>query len=132
MGTSTDAILAFGLDLGEELPDTLTQLDPESEEDYFDFDGWIWRRAGVKDAEYKVRSKAVKAFPFDLITHCSYDYPMYFLAARGTEQRARRGYPSEALMIEATPEQVQAMRDFCAEFGIEWREPSWQIFSLWG
>lgn len=133
MGTSANAILAFGFDLGEELPEALTHIDPEDDDaDGWEFDQWIVERLGLADQDYDVRRSAVQAFPFDLITHCSYDYPMYFLAARGTEQVARRGYPTAVAMKEATPEQVQAMRDFCAEFGIEWSEPQWQIFSLWG
>lgn len=130
MGVSTNAILAFGFDLGDELPEALTQMDEDADESW-EFEAWLESRLGVANDDYKVRRAAVEAFPFDLVTHCSYDYPMYFLAARGTEQTARRGYPEPVTMKEATPEQVQAMRDFCAEFEIEWKEPKWQIFSLW-
>lgn len=130
MGVSTDAILAFGFDLGDELPDALIRMDEDADESW-EFEAWLESRLGVTDDDYKVRRAAVQAFPFDLITHCSYDYPMYFLAARGTEQKARRGYPEPVAMKETTPEQVQAMRDFCTEFQIEWKEPKWHIFSLW-
>jgi hypothetical protein len=131
MGTSTDAILAFGFDLGEELPEALTQMDEDADEAW-DFEAWLEDRLGLTDKEYKERRAAIDAFPFDLVIHCSYDYPMYFLAARGTEQTAKRGYPEAVAMKEATPEQAHAMRNFCEEFGIEWSEPKWHIFSLWG
>jgi hypothetical protein len=112
MGVSTGAILAFGIDLGagDDLPESLADVEDGLEE-------WLY---GQKD------------LPFEAITHCSYDYPMYFLAAKGTQVRANRGHPSVAQMTQATPEQIEAMRAFCEQHGLEWKEPSWQIFRLWG
>jgi hypothetical protein len=131
MGGSTDAIIAFGFDLGEELPESLMTDADDGES--FDWWNWLDIYLGLGEEEnYNVRSNARKSFPVEFITHCSYDYPMYFLAARGTKQVATRGHPTEVKMAEETPEQIQAMRDFCSKFGIQWREPSWQIFSLWG
>lgn len=139
MGTSTDAILAFGFDLGEELPESLEAAEDEG----FDFDEWLaaklglpeWRE-GMTDDErtthYATKRAAIEAFPVDLITHCSYDCPMYFLAVRGTETSARRGYPQEVATPEIDPEKLSALRAFCEQNNIEWSEPKWQIFSLWG
>lgn len=131
MGVSTDAIVAFGFNLGEELPESLLAT-LDADEESWDFEYWVAARLGVADLEWPERRKAVDAFPFEIITHCSYDYPMYFLAASDTTQRARRGYPEALAMKEASPEQVQAMRDFCGEFEIEWEDPRWHLFSLWG
>jgi len=66
------------------------------------------------------------------VTHCSYDYPMHFLALRGTKTRAARGYPQAVTAEAPSPEQIAAMRQFCEQYGIEWHEPAWHIFSLWG
>lgn len=138
MGTSTDAILAFGFDLGEELPEALTAM-PEDEDDSWEFEAWAAARAGLEpwsesrpDDYWERRRAAIAATPYDLITHYSYDYPMYFLAARGTEVRAYRGTPKEIDTPEIPSATIDAMRAFCAEFGIEWQEPRWHIFSLWG
>lgn len=143
MGTSTNAILAFGFDLGEELPEAFQDSDGDG--DNFDFDEWLNKKAGaiypvdhagIKSPEYQAYSTACKAAraasPVDFITHCSYDYPMYFLAVPGTQTTARRGYPETVGTPDVPPEAVAAMRKFCDEHSIEWQEPSWHIFSLWG
>ncbi len=40
MGVSTNAILAFGINLGEDLPDAFTADEGES----FDFEEWLQKR----------------------------------------------------------------------------------------
>lgn len=142
MGVSTDAILAFGFDLGEELPEAFSS---DSSDASFEFDEWLQVRAGavypeghpgIDSVEYRTYSDACKAAldacPVDLITHCSYDSPMRFLAIRGTHKRANRGYPVAITTPEIPPDAVAAMKAFCDEHGIEWQEPQWHIFSLWG
>ncbi len=143
MGVSTDAILAFGFNLGEELPEAFQDDDGDSAG--FEFDEWLNQKAGVvypegnagiKSPEYRAYSDACKAVkaasPVDFITHCSYDCPMYFLALRGSNSTARRGYPVAVTTPVPTAERVAAMRSFCDQHGIKWQEPSWHIFSLWG
>lgn len=150
MGVSTNAILAFGFDLGEDLPEALVLAgseDPDEGDDErgsFDFETWVKRnRCDAKEPDHGDYSRdwpeyweacrqAVRAVPFDLIAHCSYDFPMRFLAARGTQATAHRGSPEPVTFAEATPEQVAAMRAFCGEYGIEWQEPRWHIFSMRG
>lgn len=149
VGVSTNAILAFGFDLGVEGAEELAELfmpgvDTEEDES-FEFDEWIATQAGVvypeehsgidspefEDYSTK-REAAIAACPVEVITHCSYDYPMYFLALRGTKISASRGYPVAITTPTPTAEQIAAMRAFCEQHGIEWQEPSWHIFSLWG
>ena len=134
MGVSTDAIVAFGFNLGEEWPDGLKINDDD--EDSTDFEDWIAEHLGLGDWQaegyWERKREAVAAFPVDIITHCSYDYPEYFIAVRGTEQRARRGYPEKLEVPEVGRAKIEAMREFCEKHGIEWEEPSWHIFSLWG
>ena len=150
MGTSTNAILAFGFDLGvedtEELPEKMLEDNRDiDEEDGFDFNRVAAKMAGIEQpsvkyegneeawrAYWKKQSDAAKACPIDLITHCSYDCPMYFLAVRGTKIVANRGFPELAVMPPISGDQLQALRDFCARYEIDWQEPAWHIFSLWG
>lgn len=143
MGVSTDAILAFGFDLGEELPESLVGEDGDS--GGFEFEEWLKTKAGIVYPEghagikspaytayYEAGKALVEACPVDLITHCSYDYPMYFLAVRGTEVKAWRGHPKTVTTGPIKQSQLNAMRKFCDDNGIPWQEPQWHIFSLWG
>lgn len=146
MGVSTDAILAYGFDLGEgddgesSWMEKLASEQPQDGDEVaaFEFDEWVGRSFKESDysdfdAYYNARRDAINACPFDLIMHQSYDYPAYFLAVRGTEQRASRGYPSEiSTDKEITLSAVATMRLFCITYGIEWKEPQWHIFSMWG
>lgn len=134
MGVSTDAIVAFGFNLGEEWPEALKIAGED--EDSTDFEDWIADHLGLGDWQqegyWERKREAVKAFPVDLIMHCSYDYPEYFIAVRGTEQRASRGYPVKLDLHEVDSAKVQALREFCDQHGIEWGEPAWHTFSMWG
>lgn len=144
MGTSTDAIIAYGFDLGaeEDLPEHLSALlckhehevEPALAEDHgLNWPAW---QAGGGYAAYEAAQNAVlKQIPIDLIAHCSGEYTMYFLAARGSNQKARRGYPQALEPADLNADKfapaVDAMRAFCDRHGIEWQEPKWHIFSWW-
>jgi hypothetical protein len=54
---------------------------------------------------------------------------MYFLAVRGTSTRASRGYPE---VVNTDSPNYAAMKEFCERYSIQWQEPQWHIFSLWG
>lgn len=136
MTTSTDAILAYGFDLGEDRPEFL--------DGYEDFEDFIVEQARLimpetddyKDPAWKAywqaKREAVAAYPIELITHCSCEYPMYFLAVRGTEIQASRGTPVRLEMnLPPTKEQLRAMQTFCEQRGIEWQMPGWHLFSYW-
>ena len=144
MGVSTDAILAFGFDLGlEDEPPAFLQQEGEDAPS-LDFEEFIQQEAGIQyphgfgygtpeyDAYYQAKKAAIEACPVDLIMHCSHEYPMYFLAVRGTESKAYRGSPTKVEAAPIEPAQVQAMREWCGAHGIEWQEPAWHIFSMWG
>ena len=78
MGTSTDAILCFGIDLGgpdDERGFEPPPYDPENP------DGDNGPADHVGECE--------------LVSHCSHECPMYILAAPGTKVLAYRGYPQE-------------------------------------
>lgn len=139
MGQSTDALIAFGFDLGEDIEDfdVFTSDDEDlGIDEIFDAHigvvpykepGWV-----SHDEDEKIRAAA----PAELIRHCSGDYPMYFLAVPGTKKLARRGYP-EAIdpgHMEVPAEKVSAFLEWCTKHGIEVPEegPHWHLFSDWG
>jgi hypothetical protein len=145
MGQSTNAILAFGINLGAEEDGTIPEalVTACGGEDDFDFEELILADAGLKapghhnydapewDDYWAAKKEAVAAYPVTLEYHCSGEYPMYFLAVNGTVVTARRGYPEVVQPTTVAPQQVQALRDFCERFGIECGEPKWHLFSYW-
>lgn len=144
MGVSTDAIQAFGIDLGalEDFPDSFREAG-EGGDESFDWQEIVTREIGLKRPDHEnykedwpefwaAQRDALAGFPLTLICHCSYDYPMYFLAVNGTETRAYRGTPKPAKRADITAEQIAALREFCQKWGFEWSEPDWCIFSMWG
>lgn len=133
MGVSTNGILVFGIQLPEEeTPDFLEDFDG-------DFDSFLnslsglpkWREEGhdfEKDRAFR------ESFPVDLLSHCSYDYPMFILAVRGTEKTAYRGDPKiiDPSSLVVSPDKIEELRKFCDEYDIEWEEPKWYLCSMWG
>lgn len=130
MGVSTDGILVFGIELGEELPEFL--------EDFYD----IWwdftdSISGVAEDDPKrceKRRDFRDNFPVELVSHCSYEYPMYILAVKGTKITASRGSPKviDPTSLVVSPEKIEKLRKFCEEYRIEWEEPEWYLCSMWG
>jgi hypothetical protein len=146
MGQSTNAILAFGFDLGAEEEDCVPEALRAACDDGdggFDFETLVLADAGLREpnhqdykapewrAYWDAKDAAVKAYPVALEFHCSGEYTMYFLAIQGTVTTARRGYPQVVELASIAPEKEQALRDFCERFGIEWVEPRWTVFSYW-
>ena len=92
MGTSTDGILAFGVDFGDEdcfdetLPEELREILEKTEglEDYLiecsGIGEWSEDFTAEENSEYwDKRQKVIKDAPVEEVTHCSYDYPMTIL-----------------------------------------------------
>ena len=133
MGVSTNGILVFGIQLPEEeKPEFLEEFDG-------DFDTFVDSLSGLpqwgEEGHDFAKDKAFRdSFPVDLVWHCSYDYPMFILTVRGTDETAYRGSPEvidpEKLFV--TLEKIEALRSFCEEYGIEWEEPKWYLCSMWG
>ncbi len=128
MGVSTDAILVFGFEYGEE------GEDPEFLGEHEDLDDFIYAKHGkTYDDPYEERQALVRACPIDLVPHCSDDYPMHIIAIRDTETRARRGYAEvinpQSLVI--SEDKIAAARKWCEGHGIEWQEPKWLLCSMW-
>lgn len=68
MGTSTDGILVYGIELEDE--DSL----PEFMGDFDDFDEYVDDLNGMSAADWKERQAAREQCPADLTMHCSFEY----------------------------------------------------------
>lgn len=131
MGQSTDAIIAYGFEIGEE--DELPEFIGDAE----DFDDYLDKLSGLPYYGEPGHSFAdQRAFreqcPAELIGHCSGDYRMYILAVRGTQVLASRGSPVDVTNSFDTVEadKLDAFKKWCTERGIE-GEPKWLLFSDW-
>jgi len=139
MGQSTDGILVFGIDLGEEYPESL--LDEDGDE--IELDDLLAKEAGlpawneVPDNEsstyYKKKREVVDNAPVCLIRHCSCDYPMYIIGIPTTHVSANRGYPTtiDPKSLKVNQEQIDAFKTWCESHDIDYSEPKWLLCSDW-
>ena len=157
MGISLDGQICFGIALDEDvkLPwdNDLFENDPKAWWDHvlgytppfelFTPEGeWI---DGVEAPEETVSEyfAARRKFreenpplPIVIVKHCSYEYPMYIIAAKGTYISASRGWPKAIDWAELQSHANGCVvTDFCVEHDIELPEdskPKWWLCSLYG
>lgn len=143
MGTSTDGILFFGIDLGEDEDDSF----PWQGEDWEDFAA---DKLGVSRPEvpwegnedvfrkyWKEKAEAIEALECEIGTHCSDSYPCYFVAPKKKVLVAARGYPLEVtkdfLDVDVRNTEIsESLKNFCELMEIPWQEPKWHLASYWG
>ena len=136
MGISSDAILAYGYDLGEDFYtedkvegyDVVYHLTDKLLASFVGFtDEWT-----VEDTTFwKRKGEAQKLLGLEVITHCSYDYPMYFLATTSTW--ASRGSPERIESLEVNPMWDDRLATALKVLGIEPKEKfGWHLFSVMG
>lgn len=130
MGIDSDGILCYGLllqpVLSHDTDDDIYFWHKEGDRD-FDHDDWL---RGAFGGDYASRS-------VDIVAHCSYMYPRYILAIKGSRKKAGRGwpetvYPAQMLEIEATGKQT--IIEFCAKHGIPCNpeDVRWWLCSMYG
>lgn len=113
MGTSTDAILAYGIPVEEETtPGNLTEEEWEEIREEWETD-------------------KIEARGFDVIYHCSGDYPMYFLAVPNTEVRAWRGSPKKVDFHQTGTVAAVQWRLAMDKLGVDTTNAGWYLFSMW-
>ena len=156
MGVSTDGQLCFGISIEEdtELPWDCKKYEGDIEVWWRDINGFNpnapspfsesgnWRpefseteRESMFALWYKERKEwdDRHPIPVEVVLHCSYDYPMYIIAAKGKVYSARRGYPEriDTSKLTVTQKEMDTLKQFCAEHHID-GEIGWWLSSLWG
>lgn len=120
MGTSTDGILAWGI-----------SFDPDDDE----MPDWV--SDDTEDDPWEGRTRAFGGVVYGI--HCSYDYPMYYVAIKGLATSASRGYPEdvtriadEALGLGRDSKEHAQLRAFVELNDLPWKEPTLLLMSVWG
>jgi len=145
MGVSTDAILWFGFEYGEEPPWFDTDPDDYEDEEPEDSDDWMARVLGIVgpvadyseetaeeyQAHWKAKREAIAAAGVEVIHHCHHECVMYGLGV--LKVSASRGYPENVSkhIAQDTAEAEAKLRAFCERAGVEWAEPGWHLASDW-
>lgn len=149
MGVSTDALLVWGFDLGEEpeMPEgSLAGRYLEDEDCPVSWEDTYAIAVGVKPPPdefnddtkeafrefWPARTKAVEEGGCSIEHHCHHEVTMYAVSA--CCYQAGRGDP---LRLTASDLEVGAgwegkLRAFCEVMGIPWQEPGWLLMSYWG
>lgn len=58
-----------------------------------------------------------------------YDYSGKFIAIKAFQAYWEGPVKIEGLPLEVGPYQLQALKDFCEEYGLEYKEPSWNLLA---
>lgn len=141
MSISSDGILAFGWNLGDDIElewmdlenrdlDRVEEIEDRLLEKLANFtEHWT---SEAKDY-WQRRHALEQTLGVEVLVHCAYEYPMWFLAARGSEKRAYRGSTVE---IESLDEQDQwrvHLRRAAEALDLkDLGEPAWHLFSVMG
>jgi hypothetical protein len=129
MGTSTDAHMCFGVDLGEEF--SIPHPDNIEDEDEVLY-GW--------EAVEFIKDK-LEEYKLKIISHCSAEYPMFVLGYGPSHSLAWRGCP-ESLDLNTVEHCEKKARESFKEFirreavlarHLDFRSDdlSWLLFSDW-
>lgn len=137
MGQSTDAYLYYGMELGESqfwLDDEVPGLEEEELDDYSKV--YYTRVHGHPPESYSDEWKWVEAQPIEIRSHCSCDYPMYFVHVKRLFVQAWRGDPKRIdldYLTTVTLEDADLLRIFCATMNIPWDMDNvgWRLASMW-
>jgi hypothetical protein len=119
MGTSTNAYLTFGIDLGESV-DWMALADSLLGEDH----GWDVDREP---------EEILDQLGLYLEEHCSSQYPMY-IASATSPLTAWRGETTKVDLDKlptATADQLAALKRVAKAAGVK-DEPAWLLYSMWG
>ena len=97
MGVSTNGIAFYGFPIEEWEDFDSTPWEKLAEEDpegyYEDWDDYYAIKMGTTSNKWKEKRKLRDKCKCTIGTHCSCDYPMYFVAIKHTVTTAYRGYP---------------------------------------
>jgi hypothetical protein len=142
MGTSSDADLDFGIDFEESVSSFPWMARDDEGDSLFDsIEQWWLKETGCA-VEYptkgyhdvQIQHLKDHPMPFDLHTHCHYDYPMYILKIPGYGWRANRGYPTvvDPSKMVVNPDDIERFKLACEKYNIPYSEPKWIMSSVLG
>jgi len=97
MGISSDGILFYGWILDEESADAEKIAAAWDEANEYDGEGNLSPLARLF-WDYPTKGN------IEVVNHCSYDYPMYGIAAKGSVNTNSRGYPERISTLEVPDE----------------------------
>ncbi len=143
MGISSDGVLVYGIHLGS-LVDGDFECPEFDEDGSEDFESWAENRllesvgftetAWQAAKRYQRKANAIDRLKVKIVSHCSYDYPIYFLALN--EIYAYRGYPKQLdpslLQIEEGQDSALTEALVLLNIKVEDSTPHWWLASLWG
>lgn len=154
MGVSTDAILAYGYDLGGaedewKIKETgeygclnLPWFDPEDDDAGFmdAVEKRLLAAAGFTETDWQVdgyftrEREALATFGVHLVSHCHVDYPMYILAAHHiTSHRGWVGRVDLPALVALQEDADARLARTVEALGITpTQEPGWLLVSNWG
>lgn len=127
MGVSVTTTLAFGIDLGDQIPPHL-YLSADPDEEYNEHNGDVGNFLAAWEKEQGENFD----FPFDILTYCSYDpaRSRYFLAYIPSIHIVGNEQPSYVTFPEID---VPAIKKMIEEYGFgKDIEPKWAMISLYG
>lgn len=115
MGTSTDAILVYGIPIAE---DTIAPAGDDEE-------------TPASGPQYLLDYNVENGIT--ITKHCSYDFPMYILSISDTVSRAYRGSPLPMRFRKTKPEWRTKLRAYAKKHKLETDgKPGWYLCSMWG
>ena len=157
MGTSSDGVLCFGIDFGEDYEFPWDNYKGDDSDEEGDIDDWWMIQSGYipsveiynKEGEliegvttetedeywgHRRKFQEQNPLPVDLALYCSYDYPMYILAVKGTQSSACRGEVVEIENLDVDHDSKKTLEDFCDKYlDLDADKiPKWYLCSLYG
>ena len=140
MGVSTDGLLVFGINFGEELPEPFRGYEEFDLDEIIADEGGltIWRdnMTDEESTAYWARKKElVEASPVTHVMHCSWQHPDHIFAVRGFSHRAARGFPEKIGVqdLDVPFAKIEAFKKWLTDHGVDVdEEPVWFLASMWG
>ena len=134
MGQSSSAHLAFGFDLGDELPESIEDMDldvlareesglikPESPDNSYSGPEW--------DAWRIVCQKARENYPVQILHH-GYDFSGYFLALKKSVKYADWEGPLKIVDFHfPSHDDTILLKNWCESHGVKYQEPAWHLMA---
>lgn len=117
MGTSAEAILVWGFDLGDE-----SELDSE-----------VYDKIQLsRDEEWSEWEALEKKTGASLIHYCVADYPCWIVGVTDTKVLAFEGSPQEIKSLEVPAGAQESLDAIARALGIEPHSGTWLLAAYWG